>query len=156
MTPFKFATLALLCTGAFSASQPTNSGPIVKLSYGSFQGNTSGSVTQFLGMSFAAPPYVLPPFDPFNAYRFSVGNLRFSPPQPPVAFRGVRQATSFGAACFQQAFSLIDINVTVLETIAPELGGLSTAVSGSVSEDCTCPRWNPMLSLNLCLLQASS
>ncbi|PPQ78599.1 hypothetical protein CVT26_005317 [Gymnopilus dilepis] len=87
-------------------------------------------------MPFAAPPYVFPLFDPFNAYRCSVGNLRFSPPQPPVAFRGVRQATSFGAACFQQAFSLIDINVTVLETIAPELGGLSTAVTGSVSEDC--------------------
>lgn len=30
---------------------------IVKLNYGSFQGNVNGALEEFLGMPFAAPPY---------------------------------------------------------------------------------------------------
>ena len=33
-----------------------NTGPIVTLTYGSFQGNATGDLVQFLGMPFAAPP----------------------------------------------------------------------------------------------------
>ncbi|OSX62566.1 hypothetical protein POSPLADRAFT_1142177 [Postia placenta MAD-698-R-SB12] len=64
--------------------------PLVTLPYGSFQGNTSRSVTSFLGMPYAQPP---------------LGNLRFAPPQAPEAFDGVRLATSYGAACLQQTGS---------------------------------------------------
>ena len=35
----------------------------------------------------------------------SVGNLRFAPPKLPLNFTGVRQATSFGSACPQQAIN---------------------------------------------------
>ena len=43
------------CVGAsLSAS---NTGPVVELSYGSFQGNATGDLVEFLGMPFAAPPY---------------------------------------------------------------------------------------------------
>ena len=35
----------------------SNTGPVVKLSYGSFQGNSTGDIVDFLGMPFAAPPY---------------------------------------------------------------------------------------------------
>lgn len=64
--------------------------PIVHLSQGSYQGNTTGDLEVFLGMHFAAPP---------------VGNLRFAPPQPAIPFSGVRPAVSFGAACPQQNFN---------------------------------------------------
>ncbi|PPQ76538.1 hypothetical protein CVT26_013237 [Gymnopilus dilepis] len=80
-----------------------NTGPIVTLTYGSFQGNATGDLVQFLGMPFAAPP---------------VGRLRFANPQPPVPFAGIRQATQFGAECFQMDIS----------------GDNSTAIVGS--EDC--------------------
>jgi len=33
-----------------------------------------------------------------------VGNLRFAAPQNPISFEGVRQATTYGAACPQAAF----------------------------------------------------
>lgn len=31
-----------------------------------------------------------------------IGDLRFAPPQPPQAFEGVYDATSYGAACYNQ------------------------------------------------------
>jgi len=39
----------------------------------------------------------------------SVGNLQFAPPKPPLKFSGVRQATSFGAACPQQAVKIFPL-----------------------------------------------
>ncbi|KAF8998244.1 Alpha/Beta hydrolase protein [Cyathus striatus] len=72
-----------------AASAP--SGKTVKLDYGSFQGVEDDSLIKFLGMPFAAPP---------------VGNLRFVPPQPPVTFSGVHDATNYGLACPQQALGL--------------------------------------------------
>ncbi|KAF5315372.1 hypothetical protein D9619_007119 [Psilocybe cf. subviscida] len=88
-----------------AAPSPPNAGPVVKLNYGAFQGNATGNVVQFLGMPFAAPP---------------LGPLRFAPPQPPIPFAGIRQATAFGAACFQQQSTGV--------TTAPPPGG--------ISEDC--------------------
>ena len=35
----------------------SNTGPVVELSYGSFQGNATDDLVEFLGMPFAAPPY---------------------------------------------------------------------------------------------------
>jgi hypothetical protein len=46
------------CVGA--APSVSNTGPVVRLSYGSFQGNATGDLVQFLGMPFAAPPYARP------------------------------------------------------------------------------------------------
>jgi hypothetical protein len=43
------------CVGiSLSAS---NTGPVVELTYGSFQGNSTGDLVDFLGIPFAAPPY---------------------------------------------------------------------------------------------------
>ena len=38
-----------------------DTGPTVALPYGSFRGQVAGTITQFLGMPFAAPPYVEAP-----------------------------------------------------------------------------------------------
>ena len=120
--------------GVFSLA----SRPIVELDYGTFDGNPTNGVTKFLGMPFAAPPYVYNYACSFHAVLmlvFSIGDLRFSPPQPPVPFLGVRQATAFGPACFQQALSVSKINPTVLKTLMPELESLVPSPD-SISEDC--------------------
>ena len=41
-------------TATLSAS---DTGPVVQLSYGSFQGNANANLEEFLGIPFAAPPY---------------------------------------------------------------------------------------------------
>ena len=48
----------LLSSGCVGVSlSASNTGHVVKLSYGSFQGNATGDLVEFLGMPFAAPPY---------------------------------------------------------------------------------------------------
>ncbi|KAF7375748.1 Carboxylic ester hydrolase [Mycena sanguinolenta] len=60
----------------------------VALPYGTFQGLTTGNVTQFLGVPFAQA-------------------ARFRTPKEPALLRGVQNATSFGPACPQQRLSPI-------------------------------------------------
>lgn len=61
---------------------------VVGTSSGAVAGRTSpdGKVRIFEGIPYAAPP---------------VGNLRWKAPQPVHAWKGVRQATNFGARCMQ-------------------------------------------------------
>ena len=50
----------LFSSSCFGASlSASNTGPVVELSYGSFQGNATGDLVEFLGMPFAAPPYAI-------------------------------------------------------------------------------------------------
>jgi len=72
------------------------------LSYGSFQGNATGDLVEFLGMPYAAPP------------------LRFAAPTLPLRFAGVRQATSFGAACPQQATAIPGGSVNFSTSLSSE------------------------------------
>src|SRR5664280_1041889 len=60
----------------------------VKTAQGKAQGKTinEGKVRAFLGLPYAAPP---------------VGDLRWKAPQPPAKWQGVRDATKYGARCFQ-------------------------------------------------------
>ncbi|EAU81840.2 carotenoid ester lipase [Coprinopsis cinerea okayama7 len=59
--------------------------PVVHLDYGSYKGAAEGNVQKFYGMHYAAPP------------------IRFAPPEPPLPFKGLRDASQFGAACPQQS-----------------------------------------------------
>ena len=67
------ATLAMaLASSANSASPPTLNtifGPVVNTIYGPVKGTLTPGVTEFLGVRYAAPP---------------TGNLRWTPPQPPI------------------------------------------------------------------------
>ena len=109
-------SLSLLLLRCVTATlSDSNTGPVVQLSYGSFQGNAAAELEEFLGIPFAAPPYASYSIFPF-AYTEnyvlslkSVGNLRFAHPEPPLTFAGVRQATKFGAACPQQAMDLSSV-----------------------------------------------
>lgn len=60
----------------------------VTVSTGRLQGEVLGGGRQWLGIPYAAPP---------------VGNLRWHPPAPAAHWKGIREATRFGAACLQSA-----------------------------------------------------
>ncbi len=70
------------CASAFAAP------PAVTTAQGQIEGKliNGGAVRAFLGLPYAAPP---------------VGLLRWKAPQPPAAWKGVRDATKFGARCSQ-------------------------------------------------------
>lgn len=66
--------------------------PVVTLDYGSYQGRLDQENVQvFLGMDYAQPP---------------VGDLRFRLPANVSSFKGVQQATQWGASCPQQNYTL--------------------------------------------------
>jgi carboxylesterase type B len=78
--------------GSIAASSP---GPaaqpqslIVSTGAGQIEGRTTGTVDQFLGVPYAAPP---------------AGALRWQPPQPVTPWTGVRSALSYGGRCAQLA-----------------------------------------------------
>jgi para-nitrobenzyl esterase len=82
--------IALAIAGLFYGFS-TNAGadPLkVKTEQGKLQGKliNDGKVRGFLGIPYAAPP---------------VGDLRWKAPQPPARWKGVRDATNFGAHCAQ-------------------------------------------------------
>src|SRR5580704_6314263 len=61
---------------------------VVGTADGQVRGRATGSVDEYLGIPYAAPP---------------VGALRWRPPQPPAPWRGVRLATQFAPHCAQPA-----------------------------------------------------
>lgn len=60
--------------------------PTVEISSGALRGERASGVTVFRGIPYARPP---------------LGERRFRPPEPPLAWSGVRDATRFGPACPQ-------------------------------------------------------
>ena len=84
------AIFALIFVGLFSAlSASVHADSLtVKTAQGKVQGKTinEGKVKAFLGLPFAAPP---------------VGDMRWKAPVPPAPWKGLRDATHYGARCFQ-------------------------------------------------------
>src|ERR1035437_4623624 len=84
------AVCALLFAGlALGFSKPMFADPLtVKTEQGKVHGKTinDGKVRAFLGLPYAAPP---------------VGELRWKAPQPPIKWKGERDATKFGTHCAQ-------------------------------------------------------
>jgi len=85
-----FAGVAL----SFSVAIPGSvlaAAPVVQTSHGAIAGTTEDGIDVFRGIPYAAPP---------------VGQLRWRPPQPAAAWKGVREATAFGPACPQDIRSI--------------------------------------------------
>jgi para-nitrobenzyl esterase len=87
------ATLTLAAAGATAATagigaaaSGSGGAPILTTDDGAVRGTAAGTVDEFLGIPYAAPP---------------TGNLRWRPPQPPAEWRGVRDATQFASSCPQ-------------------------------------------------------
>jgi para-nitrobenzyl esterase len=74
---------------ALALSAPAHADPLnVKTAQGKIHGKliNDGKVRAFLGLPYAAPP---------------VGGLRWKAPDPPAKWKGVRDATRYGARCMQ-------------------------------------------------------
>jgi para-nitrobenzyl esterase len=77
---------ALLCIGAGVLASADKAAVTVTVDTGVLSGSTKDGVISFKGIPCAAP---------------SVGDLRWRPPQPVTAWRGVRSATQYGHDCMQ-------------------------------------------------------
>jgi para-nitrobenzyl esterase len=86
MTGWRNAALAALVLAATAAM--AQDAPHVTVKGGMLSGVADQGASSYRGIPFAAPP---------------LGNLRFAPPAPPMAWSGVRSAQAFGPACQQQA-----------------------------------------------------
>jgi para-nitrobenzyl esterase len=80
----------LLAAMAFETAAAAHADALtVKTAQGKVHGKTinNDKVRAYLGLPYAAPP---------------VGLLRWKPPQPPAKWKGVREATQYGARCMQR------------------------------------------------------
>lgn len=102
VTSFKMALVGI--AAAVAVGGAANAAPTAKLDSGVIEGAPAGDLLVFKGVPFAAT---------------TAGPNRWRAPQPVAAWKGVRPATSFGAACPQ-----------------PHLSDAAWAKVGPQSEDC--------------------
>ncbi|KAF7377315.1 Carboxylic ester hydrolase [Mycena sanguinolenta] len=87
ISPTILCIYALFGVSLSTVAASTASGPTISLDYGTFLGVNDGNLTKFLGVPFSAP------------------TARFELPRAPSLLDGIQNATVFGPACVQQAFS---------------------------------------------------
>ena len=80
------STVAAIAATGGCMREPRTLTPIIKTSAGHLQGEVLGSVHRFLGIPYADPPF---------------GQLRWKSPVHRTAWKGVLNATEFGAVCPQ-------------------------------------------------------
>uniref|UniRef100_A0AAY4E3C9 Carboxylesterase type B domain-containing protein n=1 Tax=Denticeps clupeoides TaxID=299321 RepID=A0AAY4E3C9_9TELE len=127
-TPFLLWILGFTFQALLVATQKLDeTDPVVTTTYGKLRGfkkelnnEILGPVIQFLGVPYAAPP---------------TGERRFQPPEPPIPWPDVRNATQFGPVCPQniQEGRLPDVMLPVWFTNGMEI--VSSYVQDQ-SEDC--------------------
>jgi para-nitrobenzyl esterase len=118
ITKFGFAAVVTLVMAAASTPAPTP--PIAGVTGGLIQGAfepSSAKGAVFKGIPFAHPP---------------VGELRWREPQPAQAWKGIRDATHYGAACIQNPLGL----AVFLQPLAKLYGAVYEGQKVAMSEDC--------------------
>jgi para-nitrobenzyl esterase len=89
LTSIALAAAAACSAPASAATLPSgHAGLVVSVADGQLRGKTAGSVDEYLGIPYAAPP---------------VGPLRWRPPQAATRWHGIRAATKFAPHCPQPA-----------------------------------------------------
>ncbi|XP_077059172.1 neuroligin-1 isoform X3 [Siphateles boraxobius] len=126
--PFLCWILGLTLHAHLTASQKLDeTDPVVTMTYGKLRGfkkelnnEILGPVIQFLGVPYAAPP---------------TGERRFQPPEPPISWSDIRNATQFAPVCPQTLLEgrLPDVMLPVWFTNSIEV--VSSYVQDQ-SEDC--------------------
>ena len=79
-------TLAGVTPAGASTAVAAARAPVAQTRLGAVRGKTVSGISEFLGIPYAAPP---------------TGKLRWHAPEPAARWRGVRDATAFGAHCPQ-------------------------------------------------------
>ncbi len=91
------ARALIITVAAFGISAAAGADSLkVKTEQGKVRGKliNDGKVRAFLGMPYAAPP---------------LGDLRWKAPEPPARWKGVREASNYGARCIQDASAFSDM-----------------------------------------------
>jgi para-nitrobenzyl esterase len=115
---FGLAAMVALMTAA--ASPPGQTPPVAGVTGGLIQGAfepSSAKGAVFKGIPFAQPP---------------VGDLRWREPQPVRPWKGIRDATRYGAACVQNPMGL----AVFLQPLAKLYGAAYDGRKVAMSEDC--------------------
>ncbi len=143
----RFATLlrlALLLGGALAA---TPAAPTVTLDNATVVGYTNNSVTSFMGIPFAEPPYVLSPILRVPLAHIwncsSLGNLRLRLPKPITSYNGTINATQPATQCIQLNTTInLDLPGELLQDMTAYLEHAAATSSVPQSENCayTCYR----------------
>jgi len=87
------ANAGAAAAGRRVAGAVVGAAPVVHIEGGTVQGVHVGGGYAFHGLPYAAPP---------------VGSLRWRPPQPPVRWKGIRDASQYGASCPQPTEPLFE------------------------------------------------
>lgn len=119
--------LSLLLLSAAKPHQTVPSGPTVQLASGTLKGETSGGISIFKGIPYAAPP---------------VGPLRWREPQPVAPWSGVRDATQPSRPCMQSLGGTDGF----IQPLAADYGATYEVQKLDPSEDCLYLNvWTPQL-----------
>ncbi|HVN03488.1 MAG TPA: carboxylesterase family protein [Bryobacteraceae bacterium] len=117
MIAARWAATAVLLLAAAMPAAVRRSEPEVEVTGGAVRGYEASPGAVFKGIPYAAPP---------------IGALRWREPQPVLAWRGVRDATEYSAACVQNPIG----TAVFIGPLAAHYGVAYPAPQWKLSEDC--------------------
>lgn len=103
---------------------------VVETTHGTVRGEVQSDVAMWKGIPYAAPP---------------IGKLRFRPPEPPVRWRGERDATKFGPVAQQSRKAQIALLSGVTDKVPSDEDCLLLNVFAPASPDASATEKHPVM-----------